>query len=85
MSNNKSCKKCGSNKIIQEVKIIDFSHGNIKRNLSVEIYKTKGFFNKKNERSEIISTICGNCGNCGKMELYAKNYEKLWNIYNNEK
>lgn len=82
MSNNKSCKKCGSNKIIQEIRIIDFSHGNIKRNLSVEIDKTKVFFNKKSERSKIVSTICGNCG---KMELYAKNYEKLWNIYNNEK
>ncbi len=82
MTKNIECKKCGSNKIIQKVKIIDYSHGNVKRNLSVEIDETKGFFNKKSVTSEIVTNICGNCGN---MEFCTLDYEKLWNIYNDSK
>lgn len=75
MIKNKTCKKCGSDKIIQGVNIIDYSHANIKRNLSLEIKKTKS------EKGEILSSICGNCGN---LELYVVNYKKIWKIYNNE-
>lgn len=82
MIKNVACKKCGSNKIIQGVKIIDYSHGNIKRNLSLETSKTKSFLSKKREKSEISTNICGNCGN---IELYAVDYKKLWEIYNDEK
>lgn len=82
MTKNKTCTKCNSNKIIQGVKIIDYSHGNIKRNLSLEIDKTKKLFHKKSVNSEILTDICGNCGN---VELNVINYEKLWEIYNDGK
>lgn len=82
MNKNKTCKKCNSNKIIQGVKIIDYSHGNVKRNLSLEINKTKSLFHKKYIKSEILSDICGNCGN---VELNVNNFDKLWEIYNDRK
>ena len=82
MTKNTKCKKCDSNKIIQNVKIIDYGHSNIKRNLSIEIDEKKGFFNKKSVTSEIVANICGNCGS---MEFYTLDYEKLWNIYNESK
>jgi hypothetical protein len=31
------CKKCDSNKIIQNAKITDFSYGNVENNLSIYI------------------------------------------------
>ena len=82
MTKNKTCTKCNSNKIIQGVKIIDYSHGNIKRNLSLEIDKTKNLFHKKSVSSDILSDICGNCGN---VELNVINYKKLWEVYNDGK
>jgi len=39
MIKNIACKKCGSIKIIQGVKIIDYSHGNIKSDLTIDSYE----------------------------------------------
>lgn len=82
MTKNLTCPKCNSNKIIDGAKIIDYSHGNIKRNLSLELVIKKRSEGKKKLSSIIVSDICGNCGN---VELRAINYERLWNFYSDEK
>ena len=79
MQQNKSCEKCGSKKIIKGAKIKDFSHANIKRNLIIEIIKSKNFLFKNTEKREVLSDICGNCG---RIELYIDDYDELWKIYN---
>lgn len=82
MIKNETCKMCGSDKIIQGVKMLDFGHANIKRSLSLEVDKSKGFFHKNIEKSDISTNVCGNCGN---IELYAINYHELWEFYNSNK
>lgn len=72
------CAKCGSEKIIPEVRIVDYGHANIKINLTVELIKKKGFIYNDVEKGEISASICGQCGN---VELNVSNYEKLWEVY----
>lgn len=73
-----TCKTCGSNKIMDNVRIVDFAHGNAKKNLSVQIQKTdKRFFNKF-ENGELKAQICGSCG---KVELTVLNPHELWEAY----
>lgn len=78
---NKLCAKCGSDKIIYDARIVDYSSMNIKRNLSVELIKKKGLINDI-EYGELSANICGECGN---VELQASNYEELWRVYSNRK
>lgn len=41
------CSACGSSKIMHDMRIVDFGHGNTKKDLSVEIKTTdRTFFNK---------------------------------------
>lgn len=75
------CVKCDSDKIIHDVRIVDYSSMNIKRNLSVELIKKKGIINDI-EFGELSANICGECGN---VELQASNYEELWKVYSNRK
>lgn len=79
MHKNKSCEKCGSIKIIKDAKIIDFSHANIKRDLIIEIIKSKNILYENTEKRKVLSNICCNCGN---IELYIDDYDELWKIYN---
>ncbi|TXD52509.1 MULTISPECIES: hypothetical protein [unclassified Polaribacter] len=72
------CLKCGSEKIIKNTTITDFSHGNIEKNLSVYIQKTDRAFFNKSVQGEINAQICGDCGN---MDLKVKNPKELWKAY----
>lgn len=72
------CAKCGSDKIIPEVRIVDYGHANIKVDLTVELIKKKGFIYNDVEKGAISAKICGQCGN---VELNVSNYEKLWEVY----
>ena len=65
MIKNETCKMCGSDKIIQGVKMLDFGHANIKRSLSLEVDKSKGFFHKNIEKKQLhisesfhINNVC---------------------------
>ena len=78
MQNKLICSSCGSNKIISEVKIVDFGHGNTKKNLSIEIKKTDHMFFNKFEKGPLNAKIC--CS-CGKVELSIENGQQLWEAY----
>ena len=73
------CKKCGSNKLMKDLKITDFGHGNVKKNLSIYIPTTDRAFFNKFERGTINAQVCGSCGN---MELSVSNFRELWEAYN---
>ncbi|MBT8375253.1 MAG: hypothetical protein KJO22_00135 [Bacteroidia bacterium] len=78
MQNKLICNSCGSNKIINEVKIVDFGHGNEKKNLSVEIKKSDFMFFNKYDKGPLHAKIC--CS-CGKVDLSIKNGQELWEAY----
>jgi Zn finger protein HypA/HybF involved in hydrogenase expression len=72
------CKKCDSNKIIQNAKITDFGHGNVENNLSIYIQDTDRVFFNKSVKGEILAQVCGNCGD---LTLKIQNPNELWKAY----
>ncbi|OZV70856.1 hypothetical protein [Winogradskyella aurantia] len=74
----RSCHKCGSNKIIPEVKIVDYGHMNQMRDLSIHIKTTDNIFFNKFEKGQLQANICGSCGN---VELSVHNPYQLWEAY----
>mgnify|MGYP001079733772 CR=1 FL=1 len=73
-----TCNSCGSSKIMQDMKIVDFSHGNAKKNLSIEIKTTDRTFFNKFEKGALKAQICGSCG---KVDLSVNNPQDLWEAY----
>lgn len=72
------CSACGSSKIMHDMRIVDFGHGNAKKDLSVEIKTTDRTFFNKFEKGAIKAQICGSCG---KVDLLINNPHDLWNGY----
>lgn len=72
------CSKCGSSKIINQARIVDYAHGNVKKDLSVQIQTTDNIVFNKFEKGQLIANICGSCG---KVELSVSNPQELWNAY----
>ena len=75
---NETCKSCNSNKMMHDVRIVDFGHGNAKRDLSVYIQKTANRFFNKFEKGQLKASICGTCGN---VDLSVENPQQLWEAY----
>ncbi len=73
-----TCKNCGSNKIIRNVKIVEYGHGNIKKNLTVQITKSKDKLFDQIEKGELLTDICGECGN---IKLRINNFKNLWEAH----
>ncbi|WP_299121309.1 hypothetical protein [uncultured Winogradskyella sp.] len=73
-----TCNACGSNKIMQDVKIVDFAHGNQRKDLSVHIQKTDNIIFNKFEKGALKAKICGSCG---KVELSVNNPQDLWEAH----
>ncbi|MGC6285758.1 MAG: hypothetical protein ACON4X_08890 [Polaribacter sp.] len=61
------------------LKITDFGHGNVKKDLSIYIPTTDRAFFNKFERGTLNAQVCGSCGN---MELSVSNFRELWEAYN---
>ncbi len=76
---NNTCRICGSNKLMKGLKITDFGHGNVKKDLSIYIPTTDRAFFNKFEKGSINAQVCGSCGN---MELSVANFRELWEAYN---
>ena len=79
---NNTCAKCGSNKIMNNLKITDFGHMNEKKNLSIHVQTTDRMFFNKSVKSEIRAKVCGNCGF---VELAVNNPQELWAAYLQQK
>ncbi len=77
------CEKCGSEKIIPEVKAIDYGDYQTEGNLEVSIDENPHALMFKNRvRSNIFAKICGDCGYT---EFYAKHPQALYSAYQNQK
>ncbi len=73
------CSKCGSDKIIPDVKIIDHGYMDSKHDLSIEFNKNPGaWLFKGTQKGTLFANICGQCGH---VELSVNNPEELWDLY----
>ncbi|WGK63948.1 hypothetical protein [Croceiramulus getboli] len=73
-----TCRRCQSTKIIEDARITDFAHGNVKKNLSVHIKTTDKIFFNQFEQGELLAQICGSCGH---VELKIRDPQALWEAY----
>ncbi|MEL7035520.1 MAG: hypothetical protein AAFO04_07870 [Cyanobacteria bacterium J06592_8] len=79
-----TCSKCGSEKLIPHVRILDRGYKNIELDLSVIIYEKPDAlpFFKGDHRGQLQAKICGDCGHT---ELTVTNPGELWDIYQKAK
>ncbi|WP_431157083.1 hypothetical protein [Winogradskyella poriferorum] len=75
---NDICNACGSSKLMHDMKIVDFGHGNVKNDLSVIVQTTDRAFLNKFEKGKLRAQICGSCG---KVDLTVVNPQELWEAY----
>ena len=73
-----TCTSCGCSKIIHDMRIVDFGHGNAKNDLSIEIKTTDRIIFNKFEKGALKAQICGYCG---KVDLSINNPHDLWQAY----
>lgn len=76
------CSICGSSKIMKDLTIVDFGHGNARNNLSIQVKKTDRLVFNKFQKSELKAQVCGSCGN---VELSISNAHELWEAYTKHK
>ncbi len=73
------CSKCGSDKIMTDVKIVDHGQMNTKQHLTIEFYTNPSArVFKAPQSSALFANICGQCGY---VEMSVSNPEELWNLY----
>lgn len=72
------CSACGSSKLMHNMPIVDFGHGNVKNDLSVLVKTTDRVILNKFEKGKLKAQICGSCG---KVDLSVENPTALWEAY----
>ena len=69
------CKNRGSNKVIEGLNIVDYSHMNEKKDLSVQIKTTDRIFMNKHQKGKLLINVCGSCGF---VDMFVDNPHDLW-------
>lgn len=76
---NKTCGKCGSDKIVPKVQVIDRGDHSVEGNLEVAIDENPdAFFFRERFRAGISARVCGNCGF---VEFYVNNPDLLYSAH----
>lgn len=76
------CIKCGSVKIIPDVKTLDRAEDGIEKDLKIGIDENPGaYIFKERFRTGTTAKVCGHCGF---IEFYAKDPEELYQAYLNQ-
>ncbi len=79
MVNNSNCSKCGSDKIMSKVKIVDHGYMDSKHDLSIEFHKNpSAWVLKGTQQGTLLANVCGQCGH---VDLSVGNPEGLWELY----
>jgi uncharacterized OB-fold protein len=74
-----NCSKCGSDKIMTNVKIVDHGYMDSKHDLSIEFHKNpNAWVVKGTQKGTLFANVCGQCGY---VELSVGNPEELWDLY----
>ena len=78
-----TCGRCGSEKIITDLRIRDRYDAGVGQDLEVEVQgNPDAMIFKQSHREALRATVCGECGNVG---LSIKNPEALWKTYTQQK
>lgn len=73
------CAKCGSDKIIPRVSLVERGHYNVPDALTIRVdEKPDALFFKSSQTGKLYARICGNCGY---VETYVDNHEELYSAY----
>ena len=73
------CVKCGSEKVIPDVKIVDHGYMDSKHDLAIELSGNPDAKIFKDTRKGVLrATVCGQCGD---VRLSVDNPQELWAIY----
>ncbi len=74
-----NCTKCGSDKIMSNVKIVDEGMAGDKNDTSIEFKKNPdAWIFKGTQRGTLLANACGQCGY---VELSVGNPKELWDLY----
>lgn len=74
-----NCAKCGSDKIMTDVKLLDRGHFDQKHELSIEFSIDPKALIMKEKQKGAVKAIA--CGNCGYIELSVEKSKELWELY----
>jgi DNA-directed RNA polymerase subunit M/transcription elongation factor TFIIS len=77
------CAKCGSDKIIPRVPMIDKGHYSVPEDLTIQICENPDALIFKSKHTGKLHAMI--CGNCGYVETYIDNQEELYSTYINAK
>ena len=74
-----SCSKCGSERMMENVRLLDRTADMSAKDLTAEVYEYPGaLFFKGTAGATLRAHVCGSCGYS---ELYADNPAGLWQAY----
>ena len=77
------CGRCGSEKVMPDLRIRDRYEAGMGQNLEVEVQgNPDALIFKQAHREALKATVCGECGNVG---LSVENPQALWKIYSERK
>ena len=77
------CGRCGSEKIMTNLRIRDRYDAGVGQDLEVEVQgNPDALIFKRAHREALRATVCSGCGNVG---LSVENPEALWEIYTQQK
>lgn len=75
-----NCSKCGSDKIMSDIKIVDNGHMGSKNDLSIEFHKNPdAWLFQGTQKGTLLANVCGQCGY---VELSVGNPGQMWILYN---
>ena len=78
-----TCGRCGSEKIMTDLRIRDRYDAGVGQDLEVEVQgNPDAMIFKQSHREALRATVCGECGNVG---LSIKNPDALWKTYTQQK
>ena len=73
------CGRCGSEKVMPNLRIRDYYDVGMAQDLVVEVQgNPDALIFKQSHREALRATVCGECGNVG---LSVENPQRLWKIY----
>ena len=77
------CGRCGSEKVMPDLRVRDRYEAGMGQNLEVEVQgNPDALIFKQAHREALRATVCGECGNVG---LSVENPQALWEIYSERK
>lgn len=77
------CSRCGSEKIMTNLRIRDRYEAGVGQDLEVEVQRNpNALIFKEAQREALRATVCGECGN---VDLSVNNPQALWQAYTERK